>query len=905
MVTSVTLQHNQPLRLDIKRKLSARSDRVKGVDLHPTEPWLLCSLYNGNVNVWNYETETLVKTFEVADLPVRACRFVTRKSWIVTGSDDMLLRVFNYNTLEKVQTLEVHSDYVRSIAVHPVQPYLLTCSDDQTIKLWDWEKWACVQTFQGHGHFVMMVAFNPKDTNTFASASLDRTIRVWQLGSPVPNFTLEGHDKGVNCVDYYQGGDKPYLISGGDDGNVKIWDYQNKVCVQTLSGHTQNVSIACFHPDLPIIVTGSEDGTVRIWHSQTYRMETTLNYGLERVWALAYLRGSNDLAFGFDEGSIVIKMGREEPAMSMDQSGKVIWARHSEIIQANLQTVKGAGETIKDGEQLTLGIKDLGSCEVYPQTLIHNPNGRFVTVCGDGEYIIYTALAWRNKSFGSGLEFVWSSDASEYAVRESSYKIKLYKNFKERQTLKIDFSAEGIFGGPLVGVRSSNSLAFYDWETTSLVRRIEIVPKQIFWDESGELVAIVTDSSYYILRYNKAVVAQHIEEGLPVPDEGIEESFEVLSELQETVKTATWVGDCFLYTNSGNKLNYYVGGELVTVAHLDKPMYLLGYLPKEGRMFLADKDVNIVSYSLNMTVLEYQTCVMRRDFQTADSLMDNIPKDQRTRVAKFLEKQGFPDQALQVSEDMDHKFELALSLKKLDVAYNIAKDGEASLKWKQLGDLALNCWNFSLAEECMIQAKDYSGLLLLFTTAGNVKGLIKLASVTQENGNNNIAFVCLFLLRRLEDCLALLVTTDRLPEAAFFAKTYLPSHTSAIVQKWKESLMAAGLKKSADALADPAEYENLFPDLEFAIKAEEQYRVSVQTGRTANQYLELKHDMERDLLAEAKRGESGEDREEIEQLEREVKGLEVNEMVEEGGEDVSLDTEDDDFDDALEPDHDM
>ena len=41
----------QPLRLDIKRQLSARSDRVKSVDMHPTEPWLLSSLYNGQVQV--------------------------------------------------------------------------------------------------------------------------------------------------------------------------------------------------------------------------------------------------------------------------------------------------------------------------------------------------------------------------------------------------------------------------------------------------------------------------------------------------------------------------------------------------------------------------------------------------------------------------------------------------------------------------------------------------------------------------------------------------------------------------------------------------------------------------------------------------------------------------------------
>ena len=61
------------------------------------------------------------------------------------------------------------------------------------------------------------MVFNPKDGNTFASASLDKTIKVWSLGSATCNYTLEGHVKGVNCVDYYGGNDKPYLISGADD----------------------------------------------------------------------------------------------------------------------------------------------------------------------------------------------------------------------------------------------------------------------------------------------------------------------------------------------------------------------------------------------------------------------------------------------------------------------------------------------------------------------------------------------------------------------------------------------------------------------------------------------------------------------------------------------------------------
>lgn len=63
--------------------------------------------------------------------------------------------------------------------MHPTLPYVLTCSDDMLIKLWDWDKgWQCTQIFEGHSHYVMQLVFNPKDTNTFASASLDRTIKV-------------------------------------------------------------------------------------------------------------------------------------------------------------------------------------------------------------------------------------------------------------------------------------------------------------------------------------------------------------------------------------------------------------------------------------------------------------------------------------------------------------------------------------------------------------------------------------------------------------------------------------------------------------------------------------------------------------------------------------------------------
>ena len=108
-------------------------------------------------------------------------------------------------------------------------------------------------------------------------------------------------------------------------------------------------------------------------------------------------------------------------------------------------------------------------------------------------------------------------------------------------------------------------------------------------------------------------------------------------------------------------------------------MYLLGYIAKDNRLYLGDKELNIVSYSILLSVLEYQTAVMRRDFETADKVLPTVPKEQRTRVAHFLEKQGFKSQALAVSCDPEHRFELALQLGELKTAYDLALESEVRL----------------------------------------------------------------------------------------------------------------------------------------------------------------------------------------------------------------------------------
>jgi coatomer subunit beta' len=623
-----------------------------------------------------------------------------------------------------------------------------------------------------------------------------------------------------------------------------------------------------FHPKLPIIASASEDGTVRIWQSTTYRSETTLNYGMERAWALAASPETNKLAIGFDEGCVCIELGSDDPVASMDATGKIVWAKNNEIQTTTVKGIATAGEGVPDGERLHVIPRDLGACELYPQTLKHNCNGRFVSVCGDGEFIIYTAQALRNKAFGQALDFAWSGDGTgDYAIRESVASIRIFKNFTESaQFQPATASAEGLFGGHMVGVKGGEeAVLFYDWDTGAFVRRIDVNPKEVFWSDAGNMVLLACADTAYVLSFSAQVTSQAIAMGKIDPENGVDGSFDLLYEIHDTVTSGKWVGDCFIYINNVGRLNYSVGGQIQTLLHLDTSAAgttqhtILGYLAKEDRVYLIDKSLNVVAYKVMLSVLQYQTAVMRGDFDSANELLPSIPDSEYTKIARFLESQGFKEEALAVTTDSDHKFDLAIELGHIEIALGILKETpeedkdstDTMTKWKKLSDSALKVSNFDLCEAASIASNDFPGLLLLYTATGNLDGMEKLAKFATDDGKTNVAFVAHFLTGNVEACADLLISTKRLPEAAFFARTYLPSRIDEIVALWKEDLSSIS-ESAAKALACPKENPDRFPDLDIALEVEKMFIAQRDAGKAspvlAKDYMTAKDDLELNLI---------------------------------------------------------
>jgi coatomer subunit beta' len=108
---------------------------------------------------------------------------------------------------------------------------------------------------------------------------------------------------------------------------------------------------------------------------------------------------------------------------------------------------------------------------------------------------------------------------------------------------------------------------------------------------------------------------------------------------------------------------------------------------------------------------------------------------------------------------------------------------------------------------------------MLYSSVGDRDGMCRLVEMAREEGVLNVAIVASFMTGQVETAMEILVKAKRVPEAAFLARTYCPSKVSEMVALWRDDLVHVS-ERAASALADPSEYSDLFPDLEWALRAE-------------------------------------------------------------------------------------
>ncbi|KAK6009925.1 WD domain, G-beta repeat protein, partial [Ostertagia ostertagi] len=610
-----------------------------------------------------------------------------------------------------------HDGPVRGICFHQDQPIFVSGGDDYKIKMTKLFVFGIgksrnsIAILTGHNHYVMCAQFHPSE-DLVASASLDQTVRIWDIsgkkqlpggGGSVPRsgtgpqsqadlfgqpdvvvkHVLEGHDRGVNWVAFHH--TMPILVSGSDDR-----------LVDSCRGHYNNVSSVLFHPKAELILSNSEDKSIRVWDLQKRTSLHVFRHENERFWVLSAHPNLNMFAAGHDNGMIVFKIQRERPAYCITEN-LAFYVKDKQLRRLDLTTNK-----------------DQGMCKLRAAAAFMQPyyalsykSGReCVPKDSDGN-----TEAPVNRS--PGIAAVWVA-RNRYAVLDKNQQISLRDlSNKEVRKIEMNIPIDDLFyaGTGVILLRNEEGLQLFDVQQKRVMAHVKASKvRYVIWSKNMEYGALLSKHTLTL----------------------INRKLEVLCSQQEStrVKSGAWDDDgVFLYTTSNHIKYALTAGDCGIVRTLDLPLYVLAV--RGNILYCLNREATPVEVPIDPTEYRFKLALINRRIDEVLNMVKSSTLLANRFNQLYLEKKGYPEIALHFVKDERTRFGLALECGNLDVALEAAKICDDKSIWEALGEAALIQGNHQVVEMAYQRTKNFEKLSFLYLVTGNSEKLSKMMKIAQ------------------------------------------------------------------------------------------------------------------------------------------------------------------------------
>jgi WD40 repeat protein len=180
---------------------------------------------------WNLSEMRSVESLQLSGESLRCLVFSPRQNiWAIGSSDGNIYIVEAYEFTILHVFKSAHRSSVFSLAFSPDEKYLISGGRDAFLKMWQMSDYQLITSVPAHNYTINALVFNPENERIFASASRDKTIKIWEfmpeleairLMKVIDSGRFDGHTRSVNSLAWLSG---KHLVSASDDRRLMVWE---------------------------------------------------------------------------------------------------------------------------------------------------------------------------------------------------------------------------------------------------------------------------------------------------------------------------------------------------------------------------------------------------------------------------------------------------------------------------------------------------------------------------------------------------------------------------------------------------------------------------------------------------------------------------------------------------------
>jgi WD40 repeat protein len=244
-------------------KLVGHTAMVNRVRVSPSGAFAASCSNDRTIKIWSLTSNKIARTLRGHTHYVNSVVYSKDGKHLVSASADKTVKMWNASTGAIVKTFTGHNDIVREAVITSGANYIISVSEDGTAKVFSVKTGQVLHTFKQNA-YLLSVAVSPNGKYVACGAE-DGNLYIFNFtdGTLRGETKIFAHAQGVTALTFSK--DSAFVISGGADGNIKLWNAKTKQFFSVLEGHSDIVYDVNESPDGKNLISASEDTSIKIW----------------------------------------------------------------------------------------------------------------------------------------------------------------------------------------------------------------------------------------------------------------------------------------------------------------------------------------------------------------------------------------------------------------------------------------------------------------------------------------------------------------------------------------------------------------------------------------------------------------------------------------------------------------